>query len=228
MSARAAELGGEYLLGGELVARAAQSATDCLGGARELDGELAVRLAVEDTGEHSALLGGQRRPGCPKGGELLVDQQNAHGVAMSSGWRRRTQVADRGRRDGQGWGAVQRQRSAEQLVLVRPGGAECGGRLGAHAVGGEREKRPASWLPGADRTEQRDPGFLDDVSPLAATGQPQATDDVANQRLVAAQQLLLGARVAALRGEEQCVFVGRGDVASSKGGSHARGWSAGQ
>ena len=89
MSAKAAELGREYVLGGELAARAAQSAADRLGGARELDGELAVRLAVEDAGEHSALLRGQRRPGRPKGGELLVDQQNAHGVAVSSGGRRR-------------------------------------------------------------------------------------------------------------------------------------------
>jgi hypothetical protein len=76
-----------------------------------------------------------------------VHQQNAHGVTMSSGGRRRGQVADRGRRDGQRWRAVQRQRSAEQLVLVRPGGAECSGRLGVNAVGGERVKRPAGRLP---------------------------------------------------------------------------------
>ena len=61
-----------------------------------------------------------------------------------------------------------------------------------------------------------------------ATRQPQPADDVADERLVAAQQLFLCAVIIALRGEQQRVFVKRGGVASSERGGHARGCSARQ
>ena len=172
-----AELGGEHVLGGELTARAAQSTADRLGGARELGGQLAVRLAVEDSGENRALVRGQRGPGRADRGELLAYQQDAQRVAVDATGHTGGQVVERARRDGTRRGVIQRRRSAEHLVLVRAGGTERGGRLGVHAVDGERCKRPASRLPSPDRSEQRDPGFLGDVCPLAAAREPQAADD---------------------------------------------------
>jgi hypothetical protein len=63
---------------------------------------------------------------------------------------------------------------------------------------------------------------LSNVVAVDAGGQSQAPNGGANQRLVEAQQFLLGAPVLALRGDEQHAFVKRGSRASGGKGSHAR------
>ncbi len=126
------------------------------------------------------------------------------------------------RRRRQWNGRVHRERAVEQLVLTCAGGVERLERLAAGARGGERTERPAGRLPSADRGQQPDPGFLGNIAAVTATRHPQPADGGADQRLVAAQQLLLSAPIIVLRGIQQRAFVKRGGVASRMRGSHAR------
>ena len=94
--------------------------------------------------------------------------------------------------------------------------------LAASATRGERAERAAIRLPGADRAQQPQPGVLGELFAVAATRRAHARDDRADQRLVAAQQLLHGAPVVALRGIQQRAEVKRGTAPSSMRGSHER------
>jgi hypothetical protein len=79
--------------------------------------------------------------------------------------------------------------------------------LAAGACGGERAERPAGRLPCPDRAQEPDPGFLGNIAAVTATRHPQPADGGADQRLVAAQQLLLSAPIIVLRGIQQRAFV---------------------
>ena len=94
--------------------------------------------------------------------------------------------------------------------------------LAASATRGERPERAAIRLPGADRAQQPQPGVLGELFPVAAIRRAHARDDRADQRLVAAQQLLHGAPVVALRGLQQRPQVKRGTAPWSMRGGHAR------
>jgi hypothetical protein len=216
---------GQHLRNGELAARAAERPINRFHRAIKVGGELTVAPAVERAGQDVAFLLGQPRPGGANGGELLAHEHGARRivVGVSNPCSQRVPGARALLVEGsphervRGWwcGPVQRQGLAKRLVLASAGSTECARSLSPHTVSGERAKRTAVWLPGANRAQQGKPSLLSDVVAIATAGQTKPPDRVANQRLVAAQKHLLRPAIPALCGAQKRPFVVRGGVASS-------------
>ena len=92
----------------------------------------------------------------------------------------------------------------------------------ADAAGGEGRERAAVRSPCEDRPESRDARLLGDVFAFDATRQVHAAKRRLDQRFLAADELLSGGLVAALRRRPQSALGQRGNAAPSNGGGHAR------
>ena len=237
--------GGEGVLGGELLAGAALREYYGFARPAELGGELTLRFVVEHPGEHLALARCHRLACRDYGIELLAGNHDPQRVSIGAG--RRELLAERSielalagfayagrwhgvlkqlqRRFGARLVVVQRAGTGEELVLARAGRVQRFERLVAGAEAGEGAERPPRGLPGADRLQQAEPCLLRDVGALAAARQAQGGDDCADQRLVAAQQLLQRGMVVVLGCQQQRTLVYRGR-ASGTGSRHARAGSA--
>ena len=79
--------------------------------------------------------------------------------------------------------------------------------LAAGASRGERWERTARGLPGVDRAKQRKPCLLGDIAAVATAWQVKPGYGRADQRLVAAQELLQGSTLMVLHCSEQRVFL---------------------
>ena len=102
---------------------------------------------------------------------------------------------------------LERLRAAEYLVFVGAGGVERLQCLAAGAPRGEGWERAAHRLPGGDRAEQPKPSLLGDIASVATARQAKPRHERADERLVAAQELLQSSTVVVLRCTKQSVFV---------------------
>ena len=92
----------------------------------------------------------------------------------------------------------------------------------ADAAGGERGEGGTAGPPRAHGAQQADARLLDDVFAVDALRQAHRSQRRVHQRLVAAQQLGLGALVVALRRRQQRAFGTREAQAPGSKAGHAR------
>lgn len=240
MTDRCSELSGELLTCGELAPRPAQGMLRGLDSAALLGGELLVRLAVQRARQRGPLTISERREGVNNGSEALALEQDRHRIREPGGQLKRPRVispmaeqnAEIRERDlplattiGDGespcdWMLVKHLVAGEQLVFAGASDIQRLENLASDAQPGERGERRALRLPAADRAEQAYTGLLEEVAPFIGKRELYAGADRSDKRLVAADELLLGMAVVALRRSQERALMDRGDRTSRMRGDH--------
>lgn len=214
--------------GGELASRANQREFDRGHRGAAVAGELALGNPVEAGLKGDALPLAQRPHRARKYGELLARQDRGLGIGDMTARpafdcrpplaavKHAVRFAPVAR-----IGLIKPKGATQDPVLVGGGGVERMQDLILHAAARKGSECSPLGPPGLDGMQEADARLLRDVVAVDAAGQREAANGRAQQRPVAAQQLLLRAPVVALGCQQQRALVKRGTASRSRG-DHAR------